>query len=192
MGARYLVLAGGGADPGRLRRARQRLEAAHWRETIAGAGLSLWTRADRPIAMCSLAGGLFVVGEIGRRPGRATAPPPQSFEALIGDWCGGYLAVRPTPTGFELLRDPTGAMDVLAWRSGGLVCVANDLQGTPEGLQPDEAALDWDVIAGFFRDPVSVWGPSAFAGVRAVAPGEVLAVDATACASRAASLGLHP
>jgi len=188
MGARYLIVAHGGGPADRLQGAKRLLEPAGWRRALAGPGFALWTPAARPAPVERLGATLVVAGDVWRRPGRACVAAPDTFAELLADWHGAYVAARPLAggRGIEILRGPSGAMDLLAWRASGLACAADDLRGVPSALWPDETAIDWDVVCGFFRDPVSVWGACALTGVRAVAPGEVLAVKGGAFAARTA------
>lgn len=159
------------------------LRTAGWRLAATRAGLSLWRRPDRPVAVRDLPdGGLL----IGHRVTRAEAPPsrPEGVEArgrrLCAGGFGAYLALLrdEAEARWWAFRDPCGAVEALTWTWADLAVIASSLELAPGALRPARLALDWTVIADVLRRPVSAGAAIALRDVGAVAPGELRPVGA--------------
>lgn len=57
----------------------------------------------------------------------------------VGVWPGHTVRVRPTPSGFELVRDIGGEPDVQRWAPGGVCAVCGGSLGPSAGPIPCDA-----------------------------------------------------
>ena len=189
MGATYLIAAWRNTEAGRAE-AEAQLNILSgtpgWTARIQAPGLAIWTRAppDLPVVNAPALDGV-IVGQLFAKGGSVPAtsdlhalsapdPPARARQLLAGCW-GSYVAVLRDPDGTShwILRDPSGALDVLTWRRGGLAFAASDLAGLPPGLGPRNLALDWDAITDFLRRPATIPARCGFRGLETVTPGDL-------------------
>lgn len=166
-------------------------EAQAWRRALAAAGgwarlaqaegLEVWGRGGG-FAARWIHPRLLVLGELhAREPGLAGRPPdpdqkPAAAARRLSDgFWGSYVALLRDPADATtwVFRDPSGMLDVLTWRAGGIAAAANEIEGLPFGLAPHRLALDWDAITDFVRRPLSALDRCGLAGYHTVTPGDV-------------------
>ncbi len=165
---------------------RQQGEAAA--QGAANAGYVLAKRSDT--SWCGVVGPnppqlhvvgrSLLIGDLSRASGARVCgetEPPQSIaeELTISAW-GRYIAIFRDTDGCprSIYRDPSGAMEAFAWKSGVIRVVAS---GTPDGLieaVPPKASIDWTRLAEMVRTPSSIFTSLALQGIHAVGPGEWL------------------
>jgi len=167
---------------------RDALRSAAWTAIEQAAGLEVWTRGGGP-PVRRIHHGLLVLGEIHPREGGAacgTLAPDQGVartaRQLSDRRWGGYVAIlREPPDGHPwIFRDPSGGLDALTWKAGGIVAVASELTHLPFGLAPHDLALDWDAITDFVRRPLSTLDRCGLVGYHSVAPGDLQPMGADA------------
>ncbi|HEX2558937.1 asparagine synthase-related protein [Phenylobacterium sp.] len=189
MNASFLALAWcSEPEAGRLESAASALRAAGWAEAFAQRGLRVWTRQPSPLPFAVEDGGALLL--VGRRHPRLPGQPEQPrsdvasraeavAQRLTREWWGSYVALigEGGAGTWRVLRDPSGALDALVWRSGDVYIVASQLEEVPACLWPDELALDWDAVSEFVLHPWSAGSRCALAGVRSLVPGELASLD---------------
>lgn len=170
----FLFLSGPRA-PGDERDLIQGLRPVGWRVARSTPGALLLVRDRTPIRDLGRA---LVVGELFVRGSGQPAPPglqPWPEEADLAALCarfvqtywGRYALIAPTDA--AVLRDPSGAMDCLAWDSAWGWAAGSDL---PEGLAPRAAPrdphIDWEALG---RGALAGGGAVGLAGITSVTPG---------------------
>jgi asparagine synthase (glutamine-hydrolysing) len=192
MAAHYLAYA-------RDRRADAAALAERWSEVLASGwiralrrpGIDVWTHAAQPLPVTwSDRDGAIILGRYipNRGQGNCTGTVPghsvsmtAAARRLVEAGSGAYVAIWRDPATDRawVLRDPSGALDVLTWRRAGLHVIASDLESLPPGLGPSQVSLDWDALADFVRRPVGISARSALCGVETVAAGDLQPLGAT-------------
>lgn len=165
-------------------------QAAVWRDSLTAKpqwtcalsrpGLEVWRVEGRRLPVEVLEpSGVVIVGDLVAPGGplglTADMPPPAAARRLAAGAWGRYLALLPDPAGGLpwVYREPSGALEALAWRRGGLAAVADDVDQMPAGFAADGVALDWIAIAQIVRRPLACGHVSPLADYRPVLPGEV-------------------
>ena len=94
---------------------------------------------------------------------------------LVTSYWGRYVAVlRPSDlSGPSVLRDPSGAVEALIWRSGNVTVVASTLPDFLLAALPPKLSLDREHIASWLESPAAIAGSSGLAGIHALAPGSL-------------------
>lgn len=154
----------------------QRLARRHgWAVTDLSERAWIAARGPRAPAL-RREGPWVVIGDcFARRAPSADGLSSYGGSGLVTSAWGRFVAARLDTTGAmtALLRDPSGAMECLTWRSGDLVIAASD---TPEwltqALQPSWS-IDYDRIALTLSEPAALSGASLLTGVTALVPGSV-------------------
>jgi asparagine synthase (glutamine-hydrolysing) len=156
----------------RLRRLAQR---QGWSVTDLNARTWLAVTGPRPPTFRH-EGPWVVIGDCFRQ--RSSSPLSLATEdgsGLIMSAWGRFIAARLDSSGAltALLRDPSGAMECLTWRSSDLVIAASD---TPEWLtqvlQPSWS-IDYERIALALSEPAALSGASLLIGLTALVPGSL-------------------
>ncbi|HEY8616069.1 asparagine synthase C-terminal domain-containing protein [Phenylobacterium sp.] len=163
------------------------LREAGWTLAVARRGLSAWVRPERPAPVTERSDHALVIGRwIPRAASSTHDAAPATAEArarrLCRDGFGGYVALLEDPAGgpWCAFRDPSGAVEALAWTWADLAVLASGLELAPAALRPARLALDWRVIADFVRRPVAMGSAVALDGLQGLAPGELRRVGAAA------------
>ncbi len=190
--ADYLVIWGDlGQAPARAVLGRLEAECVGrglWRWALRTPEFAVLAPVARPPKLHNLADGLgLIIGDLWAT-GRDEAPdldrllsgptgvsPVACARALCACAWGRYVAILSDTKAPAIFRDPSGGLEALTWRCGGLTMVASRL--APEILDAvgPPLALDWDRIAGCLASPSSLSGPLALRGVNAIEPGELVA-----------------
>jgi len=109
----------------------------------------------------------------------ATRTSQQVFSGLSRRYWGRYVAVHQ-PAALEAaaaFRDPSGALECLAWRQRRLTIVASHLPADRPGLLGPQVGLRWDAIGRCLADPAAIAAEVAFEGVEALSAGEMMRLD---------------
>ena len=189
MAAAFLILsADGEAARDRLAAAAARLAGeGAWRPAGRCGAATVWTPRAAPSPVLAADPDLLVLGRglFGRSagrpsPGAAGSGPDAELGAprlmrLLREAWGEYVALaRDRAGGHLLLRDPSGGVEGLTWRTReGLAVAADALDGVPAWLSPPRQALNWDRIAAFLNATSAGASASLFDGVDALPPGAV-------------------
>lgn len=187
MGA-YLAFAWEASAPGAADQAfawGRALAAGPWSRAWTGGGLEVWTSGAQPPAVVSAADDVVLVGQLFPRRASETPQAPRGVSEggsalavarrLVVDHWGSYVALLGGSDRAPrwVLRDPSGAWDVLTWRRGHLSVAASEIEALPPGFLPSDLRLDWEVITDYVRRPGSVTAVSGLRGLATVAPGDL-------------------
>lgn len=96
---------------------------------------------------------------------------------LAQTFWGRYVAVirDHDQPGIGLFRDPSGAVELMAWLRDGVTFVGSHLpQALPADMLPEGLAVDWTQVAGFVAAGSAMGGGSGLVGLTAVTPGALL------------------
>lgn len=96
---------------------------------------------------------------------------------LAETFWGRYVAVIRDydQPGMALFRDPSGAVELMAWMRDGVTFVGSHLpQALPVDLLPEDLAVDWTQVARFVAAASAMGGASGLVGLTAVTPGALL------------------
>ena len=194
---RYLVLTwalGDEAAEGLALKLLLHLEVGQgWRRLFLEAGWAAVLPAEAALSARRLLNGRGVVlGNLyPRRPGQAspgdwlslTSEPHDSaaaFRDLSRHYWGRYVAVHQPHAAapFAAFRDPSGSLDCVVWRHGGLTLVASDLPTDLPGAFSASAGLDWRTLARYLIDPAAIGSAVAITGVTGLSAGEMIDLGA--------------
>jgi asparagine synthase (glutamine-hydrolysing) len=109
----------------------------------------------------------------------ATRTSRQVFGGLSRRYWGRYVAVHQ-PAALEpasAFRDPSGALECLAWRQQRLTVVASHLPAERPALLGAQIDLRWDAVGRYLADPAAITAEVAFEGVQALGAGEMMRLD---------------
>lgn len=94
--------------------------------------------------------------------------------AAVRSGAGAYVLAWQDDDGrLALLRDPSGALDCVWWRFGGVRLAANQPPRVADALLPDNLAIDWETLAEIAQSPGLLSDRLALRGLRAVIPGDL-------------------
>lgn len=138
-------------------------------------GLQLWLTHERPLAAwVSQDGRWLVLGDVfGASPAASTAPTPTRIsQSLLERSWGRYVALFRNETGGlkAAFRDPSGTLDIILSRCGGLTIAASDLPQVLLAFLPG-LAPDWGQVGAAMIDPLVLSGQAAITGLESVTPG---------------------
>lgn len=127
---------------------------------------------------CQLFSWGVAIGDLYRRAD-LEAELPRARHARARALCarswGQYVALFAGERGeaWSVLRDPSGALDALAWARDGALIVSADIPSFLQPWLPDGASIDWAGVAGLVAEPVRASADVALSGVHGLAPGEI-------------------
>lgn len=107
----------------------------------------------------------------------------QAATVVSAHW-GRYVLIRRTPGGAAILRDPSGAVEAVVWRKGGVSVVAPTAPPALDGLLPDELAIDWQSMRGLLARGGGYRHELALSGLTPVAAGGLTVAGRDGVASR--------
>lgn len=155
-----------------------------WTWTIRTDQVAVLVRTARPAVVHWLPGfQSLLIGDIWARGEGASpnlvalldqASPLAQAKALCTSAWGRYVALLADGAGPAIFRDPSGGLEALTWRIGGVTVVASGLPPDLVGVIAPPLSLDWPRIGEYLAAPASLSGPLALRGVCAVASGELL------------------
>lgn len=173
-------------DRDRLDHVRQELQRAGWRsalivddiEVFLGPHATLdvkqvhrrhiligtWRPADRALSS--------VIGT--SRTSRALGS-----EVVRSGWGRYILAWRDDDRRLAVLRDPSGALDCVWWRSGTLRLASDQPPQIADALLPAEIAIDWEVLEALSNDPGLLSDRPPLRGLNVVTPGDLVVLGDT-------------
>jgi asparagine synthase (glutamine-hydrolysing) len=183
----YLVIQSNGLDPvdhAVLEVGCRGLEQAGWRSVLAMEGMEVFVGPRRPPKVrlvhrrCILIGDYRPHGQaLSALVGASRGPAELARAVVTGGW-GRYILVWRTDAGeLAVLRDPSGAVDCLAWAKGRLRVTADQPPPEADVLMPEALAIDWELLGELAEQPGLVSDQPPLRGLTAVAPGEFAIVD---------------
>lgn len=167
---------------------RRRLARAGWTRRIADPYVQVFApSAGRLPVVGGLDGHGVMLGELFDAEGRRLAEPEQALHAsrrldgeaaqgVVSTYWGRYVLIRRVSGGTAILRDPSGALDAVAWRRNGVTLVATDAGAIPPDWLPEDAGLDWPRIAEMAARPGEFRHRLGLTGFTPVAAGALLTV----------------
>ncbi len=149
--------------------------ASSWRLEAREPGLLLLVPLDQPPAVRILQGGRLVLigdywsGDVEQIRGD---PSVASHQLSQGGW-GRYAAIFRGAHGLAeaIYRDPSGGLDAIAWRRGGVGIVASDLLADLDHAAPRALAIDWAVVGAALCDRMHLAGATPLVGLTTITPG---------------------
>lgn len=181
MGA-YLIVSRAPGDS-RANRAAKALRAGATANGMAVSSLSSQTwigvTGPRPPARLTV-GSWVLVGDVIHRERRildpATDETPFSYERkLMARFWGRFVGVQIRGDGraAALLRDPSGALDCVAWSDGGLTVVASTAPDWLIASLRPAWSVNFNRVHRALHDPLAVWGELLLEGPTPVLPGAI-------------------
>ena len=141
-------------------------------------------QGPRPPAVHRPRTGCLVIGEVFGHPAPLPGHASVGSDLEVANWyaCnrwGRYILLfQKTGGGIRaIFRDPSGALEALNWKSGGVQVVAAH---TPDWLMaaaPPKIGFDWDRLSQLVASPFTVDQRPAIRGLASVAAGELMAVS---------------
>lgn len=185
--------------PGALKRLSQkvgrRLAGAGWRKVVARPYLEAIAPSTSRLEITEgLDGHGVVLGEIFDTEGRALSKeergaiscrgldPLRAERIVQGHW-GRYVLIRRAAGEAAILRDPSGALEAVAWGKAGVTVVAPSAPPALDALLPDELAVDWDSLGRLLHRGGSFRHELALTGFYPIAAGALASVTGASGAS---------
>jgi asparagine synthase (glutamine-hydrolysing) len=149
----------------------------------------LFQREDRPLQVhVTESGRTVIIGDLwrtsdGRTPAANEiadehAPSEWLAQHLLETYWGRYVALLQDGDGpLAVVRDPSGAMDMVSWRYGGGAIVASELHEPLLSTLPEDLHLDWNEVHRQLAYRLQMTGPSALAPLVTAAPGSLTWLD---------------
>ena len=100
-------------------------------------------------------------------------------EVVRSGWGRYLLAWRDDDRRLALLRDPSGALDSVWWRSGTLRLASDQPPQVADALLPPEIAIDWEVLEALSNDPGMLSDQPPLRGLNVVTPGDLIVLGDT-------------
>lgn len=130
---------------------------------------------------------LLVLGDLFPAFGTTASPllakgsdEARALELTTARW-GRYIGLLRTPRQQvrQIIRDPSGAYECIAWRKDGVQIVASSLPDWLVSLAAPTLALDWSRIGGILADPLNATADTALIGLVAARPGDMTDLNAS-------------
>jgi asparagine synthase (glutamine-hydrolysing) len=146
-----------------------------WRADELGPDWLLLRSGDRPLPWARRADGTVVVGDyFSQDPASPSAPDGRTaFDRLLAEGWGRYVALERGEAGLRVLRDPSGGLEVAAWRRGGVMAAASTLPDALQAWWPDPLAIAWPALGRILEDATPGGGEAPLTGLDMIAPGAV-------------------
>lgn len=174
----------------------RRLAGAGWRKRLARPFIEVFApAASRVDIVEGLDGHGVVLGEVFDTAGRPLSAKeraalacraldePRAREIVSKVW-GRYVIVRRTSQSTSILRDPSGALEAIAWRKAGVTVVAPSAPAALDPVLPDTLAIDWQSLARLIRRSGSFRHELALTGLVPVAAGALGVLGPTGAGCR--------
>lgn len=163
-----------------------------WRSVLAQSGLKVFVPPKSVVEAVPLPRGRgALIGNIFSRDGiqtRSEAASPEGPEDLNQPeamarhlarsvW-GRYVTIHQAEQGTPVLvfRDPSGDLDCVCWRRGGLTFIASDLPAELCDWAPSDLAIDEHGLADLLINPALVSNRLALKGLTSVSPGTLVSL----------------
>lgn len=176
---------------------KPRLAAAGWKRAVSHPLMEVYTAPGCQLDVTSAYDGHgVIIGEVfdqgsGRRlpeTDRCGLASRTLDSAAAETWVrtrwGRYVIVRTTGEGATALRDPSGALECIAWRLGDLTLVASTAQAPVDCLLPVETIVDKVRLAEMVAAPGEFHHDLALTELHPVAAGGLITLGPAGVASR--------
>lgn len=194
----YVVLAAD--DAGALetlsRKIARRLAGAGWSRRVSHPFIAVYAPAtSRLEIVAALDGHGVMVGEIFDHVGRSLSPEERGVVAcraldanrasdIVSTFWGRYVVVRRTSGDAAILRDPSGAVEAVAWRKDGVTVIAPTAPPALDCLLPDNLTIDWESMRGLLTRGGGYRHELALSALTPVASGALLHICPAGVRSR--------
>jgi len=173
-------------DLNRLDQARQALLAAGWRSALIVDDIEVFLGPNATLPVRQVHRRHIQIG--------TWRPTDRSMSSIIGTsrtsiglasdviysgWGRYILAWRDDDGRLALLREPSGAIDCVWWRSGGLRLASDQPPQVADALLPPEIAIDWEVLAALSDNPGLLTDRPPLRGLNVVTPGDMVRLGDT-------------
>lgn len=171
------------------------LSGAGWTARISRPFLRVYAPTDSRLEITEgFDGHGVVVGDVFAGDGRALSlaerqtlgagdlDNSRAADVVANHW-GRYVLVRRGAGTVSVLRDPSGAIEAIAWRRAGVTVIAPDAPAALLELLPTELEIDWPAVAAMVRRPNMPARPLALRGLTPIAAGERLTLGPDVCQS---------
>ena len=162
-----------------------RLARAGWSRRLADPYIQVFSpTAGRLEVTRGFDGHGVLIGEVFDQTGRPLSPDARATlvcrrldaaqaRMAVADIWGRYLVVRRVSGKVAVLRDPSGALEAVAWRKGGVTLISTTSEPVLDPLMPDDMAIDWTGVRDLVRAPGEHRHDLALTGLTAIAAGEL-------------------
>lgn len=155
----------------------RRLARAGWRKVLARPFVEVFAPSTTRLEITEgFDGHGVIIGEMFDGGGRSLSAAERgalacraldvsSASNIISNYWGRYVLMRRTSGDAAILRDPSGALEVVAWRKADVTVIAPHALPALDGLLPDNLAIDWESLrrliqrGGSFRHELALSGP---------------------------------
>ncbi|MEN5229709.1 asparagine synthase-related protein [Brevundimonas naejangsanensis] len=163
----------------------RRLARAGWSRRSADPFVRVYSpTAARVEVTPALDGHGVLIGDIYDSEGRAVAArergvlgcrrlDPDRARSVCANYWGRYLLVRRADGDVAILRDPSGALECVVWRKGGVTLIATGCADVIDPWLPEDLAIDWDEVVAMVRRPGEHRHALPLSGLQTVAAGEL-------------------
>lgn len=149
-----------------------------WRVRLDLEGLRILTGPRFPWPVAQIHRDHALVGEWrgeGAHPSAIAGRFPEGASlarGVIDEGWGAYLLIwRDGAGGLNLLRDPTGAIDLVWWRRGPVILATDRPAGALDPVLPAGLAVDWEALRFLLRTPALLSDRLPLQGLSAVGAG---------------------
>jgi len=184
----YVVLVGDSAASleALSRTIARRLAGAGWRRRFVHPFIAVYAPStSRVEVVAALDGHGAFVGEMFDNAGRSLSAAERGALAcralgadrareIVSSYWGRYALIRRTSDEAAVLRDPSGAVEAVAWRKEGCSVIAPNAPPALDCLLPDDIAIDWDSLERLMARSGGYRHELALSGFAPVAAGALL------------------
>ncbi len=170
-------------DRHRLDRTRQDLLVAGWRSALVVQDIEVWLGPNATLDVRQVHRRHIQIGtwRPADRPLSSIVATSRTSAGLGSQvvrsgWGRYILAWRDEDNRLALVRDPSGAIDCVWWKSGGLTLASDQPPQVADALLPPEIAIDWEVLAALSNDPGLLSHHPPLRGLNVVTPGDMILV----------------
>lgn len=161
-----------------VERVLQTLVASGWRLQLDSIGCRIFVGPKCPWPVAQVHRRHALIGEWrgdGVHPsamaGRCGGGSSLAAELIHGGW-GAYLMVWVDEQGqLNLVRDPSGAVDAVWWKHGGVTLVSDRPPAALDPVLPEDLAVDWERLGEILRRPSLMTDGLALKGFNEVGSG---------------------
>lgn len=169
-----------------LDRSIQALEVAGWRRALELDGLGVYLGPDSPLKAVQVHRRHVLIGDwrgdgvfLSELVGGHRSPVAIARAAVAHGWGRYIFAWRDDDGALQLLRDPSGGLDCVCWRTK---CAAFASSQPPEALNavlPDDIEIDWNVLKAVSGAVNLASDRIALTGIESVVAGNLARVGET-------------
>ena len=178
------------------RKIGRKLAGAGWSRLVSSPFIAVYAPAtSRLEVVAALDGHGVMVGEMFDRTGRSLAAAERGALAcrnldvqrardIVSEFWGRYVLVRQGSGGASILRDPSGAVEVVTWRKEGVSVIAPHAPSTLDCLLPDDLAIDQDAVREMLKRSGGYRHELGLSGLTPVAAGALATVGRAGICSK--------